>query len=363
MRVLRAVLCVTVSACVLVLAGCAAKSDSTAKPQTATVQRGSIAVSTTSTGNLAFAQTADLSFEMAGTVEEVMVAQGDTVTKGQQVAKLDTTQWDKQVKSLQKALTTAQRSLASAQRQVTSADLGVRQAELNLQTSQNGMKQILVVKTAQDAVDRLTDALDLAQLSYAANPPFWGPQIDSFRAQLVDAQKNLRDVLSGSSAQVSSDMALQIAKTQMQVDQSSLALDSARVAVIDARQTVTDAAQTVVDAQSDLNDNQGLSPLITAQFAGYITKVNIKGGDQVQKGTIAMQLADPAKFEVDVLVGQRDIAGMVVGGIATVGIDAMSGVTLPARIASIAPTATVQQGVVNYLVTVEVLSSAPVSGG
>ncbi len=362
MRLSRAMICVVVAASVLLLAGCAAKATSTAKPQTVAVQRGSIAVSTTSTGNLAFSQTADLSFDMAGTVEEVTVSAGDAVTKGQQLAKLDTTQWDKQVKTLQKTLTTAQRSLASSQRQVATNELAVRQAELNLQTSQNSLKQNLVVKTAQDTIDNLTSALDVAQLSYATNPQFWGPQIESFKAQLANAQSNLRDVLSGSSAQVSSDMALQIAKAQLQVEQSSMQLESARIAVVDATQSVADATQAVADAQNDLDDTKDLSPIITATFDGYVTRVNVKGGDQIQKGTVAMQLADPTKFEVDVLVGQRDISGMAIGGVATVGVDAMTGVTLPARIAAIAPTATIQQGVVNYLVTVEVLSSAPASG-
>jgi multidrug efflux pump subunit AcrA (membrane-fusion protein) len=187
MKMPKALTVMLVAVSVLTLAGCAAKSNSTAKPQTAAVQRGSIAVSTTSTGNLAFSQTADLSFDMAGTVEEVTVAQGDSVIEGQQLARLDTTQWDKQVKTLQKALTTAQRSLASAQRQVTTNDLAVRQAELNLLTSQNSLKQNLVVKTAQDAIDSLANNLDIAQLSYATNPLFWGPQIDSFRAQLTEA--------------------------------------------------------------------------------------------------------------------------------------------------------------------------------
>jgi HlyD family secretion protein len=362
MRLSKAVFCILVSVSILALAGCAAKPKSTGKAQTTSVQRGSISVSTTSTGNLAFSQSADLKFDMAGTVEEVSVTQGDSVVEGQQLAKLDTTQWDKQVKTLQKALTTAQRSLASAQRQVTTNELAVRQAELNLQTSQNSMKQILVVKTAQDTIDSLTNALDLAQLSYAANPLFWGPQIDSFRIQLTAAQKNLRDIMGGSSAQVSSDTALQIAKAQLQVEQSAAQLDGARIAVVDARQSVADATQTVTDAQTDLDDTQHLSAIITADFAGYVTKVNIKGGDQVQKGTVAMQIADPNKFEVDVLVGQRDIAGMAVGGIATVGVDAMTGVTLPARIAAIAPTATIQQGVVNYLVTVELMSTTAVPG-
>jgi biotin carboxyl carrier protein len=53
------------------------------------VQKGTISVSVTGTGNLALAHTEDLTFEMAGTVYEISVSESDAVTEGQVV--VDTT--------------------------------------------------------------------------------------------------------------------------------------------------------------------------------------------------------------------------------------------------------------------------------
>ncbi len=72
MRVLKLCMATLLAVSVVGMAGCAAKSNTgNATPQTAKVQRGNIVVSTTSTGNLAFTQSEDVAFDMAGTVQEV----------------------------------------------------------------------------------------------------------------------------------------------------------------------------------------------------------------------------------------------------------------------------------------------------
>jgi hypothetical protein len=82
----------------------------------------------------------------------------------------------------------------------------------------------------------------------------------------------------------------------------------------------------------------------------------VKGGDEVLKGAVAMQLADPDKFETDILVSEMDISQVELGGDAEVEVDALSGLILPAKVTHIAPTATISSGVVNYKVTVELQS-------
>jgi len=82
----------------------------------------------------------------------------------------------------------------------------------------------------------------------------------------------------------------------------------------------------------------------------------VKGGDEVKKGTVAVQIADPDKFEANILVSEMDIPQVKVGGTAVVEVDTMSGLSLSANVTHISPTATIQQGVVNYKVTVEVQS-------
>jgi multidrug efflux pump subunit AcrA (membrane-fusion protein) len=332
---------------------CSSKSSSTtAKTITTTVKRGNISLEVTGTGNLAFSDTEDLAFEIAGTVEEVSVAAGDTVTEGQELARLDTSTWDDEIESLQKALVTGQRTLASDQRQVNSKELGVQSAQLQITSAQNTLVSIAVVKYAQEQVDNLESALQTAKIEYSVDPLAWGSKIQAITTQLSEAQKNLNEVLSGSSISVSSDVALQIAKDILSLDQAKLALESAQAAVEDANTTVADDEVAVKKAQANLDKAKKLSPIITAPFSGFVTKVNVKGGDEVYKGTVAMQIADPNKFKAALQVTEDDITSIRLNGSATVSVDALN-TTYGANITAIAPLATVSSGVVSYAVTVE----------
>jgi HlyD family secretion protein len=357
MRRLSIAMTVGALAAVLLLSSCGSKTSSVAKPQTGTVQRGNIVVSTTSTGNLAFTQSEDVPFEMAGTVEQVMVSPGDSVKQGQVLATLDPSVWEDQIKALQKAVTTAQRALTTAERNISAQQLAISQKELDLQAAQNTVAAIPAVKAVQDRVDMAQAALTSAQASAAVNPVA-AAQIDGIRQQLNQARNDLKAVLAGTSFNLTTDMALQISKALLGVQQSQRALDDANIAVDNAIQARDDARQNLDDAQGSLKEIQALSPDVKAPFDGFVTTVSVEGGQEVKKGAIAVQVADPKKFQVSVLVGERDITSMAVGGIATVSVNSMTGVTVPALITAIAPTATIQQGVVNYQVTVELQSGA-----
>jgi len=124
----------------------------------------------------------------------------------------------------------------------------------------------------------------------------------------------------------------------------------------DARLAVADAQKVLADAQKELDEANGKSPVITAPFAGFITAVNVEGGDEVLTGTVAVQLADPAKFEAEVMVGEMDIFQVALGTEANVQLDARPEINLPAKVTHISPTATIQQGVVNYRVKIEIQS-------
>jgi RND family efflux transporter MFP subunit len=126
----------------------------------------------------------------------------------------------------------------------------------------------------------------------------------------------------------------------------------------------------LADAQKALTDAQNASPEVVAPFDGFITAVNVAAGDAgvsgngVPKGTVAVTIADPTKFEADILVSEMDIFKVQLGGDATVQLSSLPGVNLPAKVTFISPTATIQQGVVNYKVTVEIQPlEAPTQGG
>jgi RND family efflux transporter MFP subunit len=235
------------------------KSGSAPVPeyQVATVQRGDLAIDISASGNLALSVTEDLAFEISGTVDEILVEEGDSVKEGQLLVKLDTSEWDQELISLQ-------------------ADF--LQAQINLQNA-----EIALDKAEED---------------------------DTVTQDEIDIKK-------------------------IQVKLAKLHLENAREA---------------------LTESLEVSPEIVAPFDGFITQVNVSGGDEVKKGTVAVTLADPNKFEAEILVSEMDIAQVEVGGNATVQVDAVQGLSLPAKVTHIAPTATIQSGVVNYKVKVEVES-------
>jgi multidrug efflux pump subunit AcrA (membrane-fusion protein) len=354
-KVFKTAIPILITASLLVAASsCSSKEESaaTTKTLTATVQQGDISLEITGTGNLAFSETEDLTFDIAGTVEEVMVTAGETVTKGQELAKLDTSVWEDEIKSLEKSLVSAKRSLVSAKRAVSSKELSLRQAELDLQSTEDDLDDIAIVKYAQEAVDNAENALINAQENYSSSPEFWKNKIEAIFGQLTQAKAYLKEVLNGTNLNITGDIALQIAKKVLTVDQAKLQLESAQAAVDDAKAAVDDAEETVAESEYDLAEAQNLSPIITAPFNGFITKVNVNGGEEVQKGTVVIQLADPDKFKANIQVTEEDISSIELNGTATVTIDAFE-VSYLATITAIAPTATVSSGVVSYKVTVE----------
>ena len=253
MKVLKIVV-ITMMLCSLgvVLPGCA-PSESVAESHAVTVQRGDLTVDITASGNLALSVVEDLAFEISGTVEEVMVEEGDSVEEGQLLAKLDTAEWEKELITLERNLLQAKIALDKAEEE-TCTSIG-------------------------DIGQSTTDPREI--------------EIKELDVEL---------------------------------------------------------------AETRLAETLDASPEIIAPSDGFITKINVEGGDEVLKGTVALQIADPNKFEADILVSEMDIQQVKLGGEAWVQVGAVQGMSLPAEVTHISPTAYIQSGVVNYQVKVEVES-------
>jgi HlyD family secretion protein len=343
----------------LPVTGCGSKDDNAStQTQTATVQKGDLSVEITSVGNLSLSQTEDLAFDMAGTVEEVMVETGDTVTAGQELVRLDSSEWEDQIKTYEDRLVTAQRAQTTAERLVGTKELAVRSAELDVQTAEYNLEQLTDVKKAKDEVDKATTDLDIAKsmLNSGLNSTEWLEAINNAKEALALAQVKYNAVLAGTSVSLTTSATIQIEKYKLAVEQQQRALEDANIALENARVDAESAVDDVTDAQDNLDEAEALSPIITAPFDGFITRVNVEGGDEVLKGTVAVQIADPDKFEADIVVSEMDISQVKLGGSAYVEVDSFDGLTLPAEVTFISPTATISSGVVNYTVQVEVQS-------
>ncbi len=377
MKLLKIMLVMLVMCVVSALSiSCASKSDSTvSENQIVTVQRGDLSTDITAVGNLALSHTEDLAFEIAGTVEEVLVEVGDSVKEGQVVAKLDTSAWEEQLSALEDKVTAAERNVTAKERAVTTAkrqiankELAVVKAQNNLQAAEDNLDDVEEIANLNDAIETAKFDLAVAQ-AMLPQAGTWEEssnrlnQINLLKARIAEAEQELKEILAGSSVKVTTDEALAVAIKKLEIEQAQWGLEDAQIAVEDAKAAVGDAEKAVEDAkkalknaQKALDEAKNTSPEIKAPFAGFITKVNVKGGDEVKKGTVAVVVADPNKFETDILVNEMDFLQVKLGGNVTVQVDAVSGLSLPAKVTFISPTATIQQGVVNYKVKVEVQS-------
>jgi len=308
------------------LVGCASGSESVslAENQVVTVQRGNLTIDITAVGNLALSRTEDLAFDIfyqEGSVEEVLVEEGDTVEEGQVLAKLDTSEWEDNLSVLEDQVATEERDLLQAEINLRNAEIALEKAKEayvwpELEVAEADVEEMEA--RLQHAIDRNYDSL-----------------ISTYSALLEAAEKKLNAMLTGA-------------------DTDEVAIKKLEVELVQGK--LEDAQKALVDAQEELDEAKSKSPIIVASFAGFITKVNVEGGDEVFTGTVAVQLADPNKFEADVMVSEMDILQVKLGGDAWVQVDAMQGLSLLAKVTHISPTATIQSGVVNYIVKVEIQS-------
>ena len=114
----------------------------------------------------------------------------------------------------------------------------------------------------------------------------------------------------------------------------------------------------IASAQATLDEaiERLVGATMVAPFAGIVTSVNVEAGKAVSANQVAIELADPERFEADILVSEIDIFNIRLGAEATIQVDALLGISLPAEVIRIAPTAIIQAGVVNYKVRVEIQS-------
>jgi len=100
---------------VLAMSGVHSATPQTVASTVSTVRRGTVAVTASAAGTVQASATRGLSFSVAGTVTELDVRAGDTVSAGQVLARIDGSDQQTAVASAQDALTSAQNALATAQ--------------------------------------------------------------------------------------------------------------------------------------------------------------------------------------------------------------------------------------------------------
>jgi len=396
MKVIKVLLAIfTLGAVTVGLFGCSEPSEEmTPETQIAPVTRGDLSLDITAAGNLALSHTEDLTIDLfygqsgttgtKGTIGEVLVEEGDTVTEGQVMVTVDRDEWDDQLSALEDLVTTKDRALVTAQINLKTAEQNLKNARDTIATKE------LAVLNAQISLDQAVNTLaaGIAAVDYDAAlaelriAEAWykyvttglaqsgGIKLDDIQFTLEQAEERLviarteyDNILSGYDSR---DVAIK----KKQVESAELSLASAGEDLADAKNDVSlkelsltlsqgnleDAEKALEDANEDLEEARSKSPEIKAPFDGFITVVYVESGDEVVNGTLAIQIADPDKFEANILVSEMDILQLEIGLDAWVEVDAIEDMSFPAEVTHISPTATISSGVVNYELRVEIES-------
>ena len=329
--------------------------------QTYTVERGDLDVAVSAVGKVEADRSASLSFTVPGRIAGLIAMEGDPVTAGDVLA------W--QIDDAQKiALQQAQLSLQLAQLQKDKLLAGADESQLAVAQA-NVDSAMGAVRSVQNAVS--PDTLHAAELSAqqaqaaleaAQHDRAFGngtqEQIDLLDAKVGQAafnaeiaRLNVESLRNGSTGQLNAAYA-RVAQAQAVLDQLKAGPTDAEISRADA--AIAQAQVALERAQAAEQRTQLLAP-----FDGVITGVNIEVGALVAPGLSAITIADVSPLHLTVQVDEVDVRQISVGLPATVKLDALPDVQIPATIEDVALVSNNDGGIVSYDASVRLDSDNP----
>jgi len=323
------------------------------------VVRGDLAVTVSGTGNIEVSNETKLSFGVGGKIEKIYVDEGDEVSKGDVLAKLETDTLELALNEAKVAYSQAQISVLEAEAAVVEAEIAVGQAETSLQTAEWTLEQtqdqyyLVDIKIAQSDVDsalrNLEDALwKLDKYEEGSEGQIlYSKSVVQAQARYQAAKDRLDAIVAGFNAEEVEIKELQVLVAKQSLDLAEQSLELAKRSPALARQSLALAEQSLKVAQKQLND-----ATITAPFDSTIAKVFVDEGDIIPAPTLGttqiIQVIDPEKMELNVQVDEIDIIGVMTGQKAIIETDAIPDFTIDGTVAFISLLPTELSGVVVY---------------
>jgi HlyD family secretion protein len=263
------------------------------------VRTASLKAFVTASGEIVATRYADIGSSVMGRLVGLRVKEGDRVTAGQVLARIDRVQ--------------AASSAAAA-----TAGLNALEADAR-------------------------GAMDQARLAQA--------DLDSARARAAESQKNLaraQDLrAAGLIPQAEFDAAVANA------DAAAAQVEAASAAVARSGQARDAAERRVLQGRAEQTRARDLldKTEITAPIDGVVTRLDVEEGEMVvmgvqnQPGTILMTVSDLSAVNAEVKVAEADVLRLALDNAATVTLEAAGGRTFPGRVVEIGASALPQVGV------------------
>jgi len=305
-------------------------------------------------GKVQASRSVSLSFPLGGQVAEVYVAEGDTVTAGQLLARLDDTDLEFQVQAAQETLALNAVQLTALQAKNNDAD--VREAESQVAAAQANLKSLraryqrlksermvaeinlaranlekarVAVQRAQAAYDRVawrpdigarpesralqeaTIEYEAAKANYEARVQALNQELQELEASIAQAQANLQAAEARLDKVRQGPAASEVEAAQIRLRQARIALERAR-------------------AQLD-------KTLLKAPFAGTVMTLFAHPGEVVAGGSPVVTLADLSSLQVEAEVDELHVLQIATGQQARIRFNALPEQVFEATVRSISP--------------------------
>ena len=342
------------------------RASASSNLQTVAVERGGLVASIGATGTVRANQTANLFWQTTGSVSDVSVSVGKQVTADQVLAKLEVTSLPQNVLLAGVDLVNARTALEDLLKPPT--ELAVKQAEQSIAKTEETVRDLerhvnnLKTASTQSDIDQARasvtlakDQLDKAREDYA--PYENKPEDNLVRATLLGrlaqaqaqydaAARRLNNLLGTTNPLDLAVAEADLAVAQAQLEDAQKNYDDLMAGA--SADDITAAEARVAAAQATVNLQR-----VAAPFAGTITQIDSKPGDQISPGTLAFRIDDLSRLLVDVQVSEIDINNVQEGQDVVVTFDAIPGKEFHGVVSEVAPVGTSLQDVVDFIVTVE----------
>lgn len=240
----------------------------------------------------------DVSTKLPGRVQEILVREGDFVTAGQAVARM-------QLDSLN-----AQRAEAEAGRQQAQYSAVAAQAQVTLRQSDVAAAKAQVAQRASelDAAKRRLARSQTLSAEGAASVQ----ELDDDRARVRGAEAAL-------------------AATRAQVTSAEAAVAAAQAQVVGAHSSVDAASATVARIDADISDS-----VLKAPRDGRVQVRVAQPGEVLAAGGRVLNLLDLSDVYMTFFVPETVAGRIALGSEVRIVLDAMSGLVIPARVSFVA---------------------------
>jgi len=261
----------------------------------------------TASGDIRPVKFYNLTAEVPGRVEQIYVAEGETVRKGQPLVKVDPTQSSF-------AVSAGEASVRVSQADVSNQMVAVDQAKNNV----NQMKASLAA--AESDLERLKVDLQFNENEYKRNEELvekgiiTKSQFDQYKSRLDQAKALVN-------AQQS-----RINQVKVQVKDAELAVDRAQAVLNSSQQRVEQGRAQLAQQADQLNKTTRFSPI-----DGVVSSLPVKVGEYALasfSSTPLLTVADMSQINAEIKVDETDIADVQVGQKAKVKVDALGDIEI-----------------------------------